>query len=46
MQNIKVSIYKHAFIYRCVKSKMSAGAPLRDDGGAARFRSAAHSILR
>jgi hypothetical protein len=30
---------------RCVGAKPTAGAAFRDDGGAARFRSAAHSIL-
>ena len=39
-------IYKHALICRCVGAKPTAGAPFRDDGAAARFRSAAHSILR
>ena len=46
MQNITIVINKHALIYRCVGAKPTAGAPFRDDGGAARFRSAAHSILR
>ena len=46
MQNIRVIINKHVLIYRCVGAKPTTGAPFRDDGGAARFRSAANSILR
>ena len=46
MQNIKIMIYKHALIYRCVGAKPTAGTLFRYDGAAARFRSAAHSILR
>ena len=46
MQNIRIIINKHALIYRCVGAKPTTGAPFRDDGGAARFRSAANSILR